>query len=68
MIDGTREVVTLCPRCGDPIVWAAREQGDEFEPPVVSDWACDCELTNDDWSALGDEARMALAQPAAWAA
>jgi hypothetical protein len=52
----SREVTTFCPRCFGPIIWAVRGLDDDVATLDVSDWACDCELSDVDWSALAQQA------------
>lgn len=60
VVDETRLVTTYCPRCDGSMVWAARELDGDAVSLDISDWACDCELTDEEWAALTQQAAAAL--------
>ncbi len=59
MADDEGRVTTFCPRCGKPIVWGIFTRGGVEALEVVA-WGCFCQLTDDEWGDLGDEADEAL--------
>ena len=64
MVDDEGRVTTFCPRCGKPMVWARRRvpsgQGTGMDALEVVAWGCFCQLTDDEWGDLADEADEVL--------
>jgi hypothetical protein len=60
MADEPRQVTTFCPRCGQPLVWSARDEPNDHALELTG-YSCYCVLTTDEWDDLTDEATAILA-------
>ena len=59
MVDNDHEVTAFCPRCGEPFVFAVQplQVGYELD---VAEYACECDLTEDEWDDLCEAAISAF--------
>jgi hypothetical protein len=59
MADNERDVTAFCPRCCEPFVLAVQRLRVEYELDVV-EYACECDLTEDEYDDLCEAAISAF--------